>query len=403
MSVTIERLGHLGDGIAAGPVFANMTLPGEVIEGEIVGDRIVAPKIITPSPDRVRALCRHFKSCGGCLMQHASDDLVAQWKQDIVVTALTAQGLSTEFRPVDTSPSHSRRRAILSGRRTKKGSIVGFHGRGSDAIIEISECHLLDPQLFAQLEFLKELTVLGASRKGEVTFILVQTLGGVDVAASNMRELDGPLRLELTALGAKAGLARLCWNGEVIAEWHSAIQKFGKAKVNPPPGAFLQATLEGEVTLLRATQEAVGDAKRVVDLFSGCGTFSLPLANTAELHAVEGVSDMLNALSNGWRAAPGLKRVSTETRDLFRRPLTPDEFKSFDAVVIDPPRAGAEAQVTEIAQSTINRIAYVSCSPQTFARDAKILAEAGFKLDWVQVVDQFRWSNHVELAACLTR
>ncbi len=403
MSVTIERLGHLGDGIAAGPVFANMTLPGEVIEGDIVGDRIAAPRIVTPASDRVRPPCRHFKSCGGCLMQHASDDLVAQWKTDIVTAALAAQGIATEMRPILTSPSHSRRRATLTGRRTKKGALVGFHARGSDAIIEITECHLLHPDLFAQMDLLKQITILGASRKGEASLTMTQSLGGVDLAVTGVRELDGPLRMELTSLGAQAGLARLSWNGDTIAEWQSASQAFGPAKVTPPPGAFLQATADGEAALLAAAQEAVGEAKKVVDLFSGCGTFSLPLARKAEVHAVEGISDMLTALDKGWRAAQGLKRVSTETRDLYRRPLTPDEFKKVDAVVIDPPRAGAEAQIREIAQAAVPRISYVSCNAQSFARDVKILIEAGYTLQWVQVVDQFRWSNHVELAGLLTR
>lgn len=403
MSVTIERLGHLGDGIAEGPVFATMTLPGEVVDGDITGDRIAAPRILTPSRDRVRPPCRHFKSCGGCLMQHASDELVAQWKTDIVTAALAAQGITTEMRPIITSPSYSRRRATLTGRRTKKGALVGFHARGSDAIIEITECHLLHPDLFAQMDLLKQITALGASRKGEASLTMTQSLGGVDLAVTGVRDLDGPLRMELTALGAQAGLARLSWNGDTIAEWQSAVQAFGPAKVTPPPGAFLQATADGEAALLAAAQEAVGDAKKVVDLFSGCGTFSLPLARKAEVHAVEGISDMLTALDKGWRTAQGLKRVSTETRDLYRRPLTPDEFKKVDAVVIDPPRAGAEAQIREMAQAAVPRIAYVSCNAQSFARDVKILIEAGYTLQWVQVVDQFRWSNHVELAGMLTR
>ena len=178
------------------------------------------------------------------------------------------------------------------------------------------------------------------------------------------------------------------------------VQRFGTAGVTPPPGAFLQATKDGEQALLQAVLEATQGPKRVVDLFAGSGTFSLPLAQSAEVHAVEGEAAMTQALDQGWRKAQGLKRVTTEARDLFRRPLMPDELKRFDAVVaMDPPRAGAEAQVAELAQAQRPVIAYVSCNPVTFARDAKTLVNAGYTLEWVQVVDQFRWSSHTELAA----
>ena len=181
------------------------------------------------------------------------------------------------------------------------------------------------------------------------------------------------------------------------------MQRFGKALVAPPPGAFLQATAEGEAALLAAVREAVGPAKRIADLFAGCGTFALPLAEQAEVLAVEGEAAMVAAMDRGWREAQGLHKVVSLTRDLFRRPLLPDELKLFDAVVIDPPRAGAAAQIAELAQSTVKVVAAVSCNPVTFARDARVLVDAGFNLDWVQVVDQFRWSGHVELAAKFSR
>jgi 23S rRNA (uracil1939-C5)-methyltransferase len=172
--------------------------------------------------------------------------------------------------------------------------------------------------------------------------------------------------------------------------------------VVPPPGAFLQATQDGEEALQAAVSDAVGSCDRIVDLFAGCGTFSLPLAQRAEVHAVEGSGDMLAALDAGWRSGIGLSQVGTETRDLFRRPLLADELARFGAVVIDPPRAGAQAQTRELAEAQVARIAAVSCNPATFARDAKTLTEAGYHLNWVQVVDQFRWSAHVELVAAFT-
>ena len=402
MSIFIERLGHQGDGIAAGPVFVPRTLPGEEVDGSVHDGRIEEPKALTPSPDRVKAPCRHYKSCGGCALQHASDEFVANWKVSVVEAALAARGLATNVRGIATSPPQSRRRATLTARRTKKGALVGFHAPRSDVLTEIPDCHLLSPALLAGIETARALTIAGGSRKGELRLTLTDTVAGLDIAVTGGKPLDLTLETALAQIVGEHGLARLTWNGEVIAMTGAPAQKFGTAPVTVPPGAFLQATREGEAALLAAVREAVGDAKRVIDLFAGAGTFTLPLAAAAEVHAVEGDAAMLAALDAGWRHSSGLHSVTTETRDLFRRPLLSDEL-SADAVVIDPPRAGAEAQVHEIAKSDVPRIAAVSCNPVTFARDAEILTTAGYDLSWLVVVDQFRWSPHVELAAAFTR
>ncbi|MFY2824108.1 class I SAM-dependent RNA methyltransferase [Ruegeria sp. MALMAid1280] len=396
---TITRLGHQGDGIADGPVYAPRTLPGEVVSGTLVAQLLTDIRVEEPSDQRVKAPCRHYKACGGCQLQHAADDFVADWKVAVVRNALAAQGLDAPMRPIHTSPDRSRRRATIAVRRTKKGTLAGFHGRASDTITEIPDCHLLDPALIAAIPVAEALAVLGGSRKGVLAVTLTLSEGGLDVAVKGGKPLDGPLELALAQATEKHGLARLSWDGEVIAMRQPPEQQFGAAGVVPPPGAFLQATKDGEQALLQAVLQATQGAKRVVDLFAGSGTFSLPLAETAEVHAVEGEAAMTDALDQGWRRAQGLKRVTTEARDLFRRPLMPDELKNFDAVVIDPPRAGAEAQVVELAQAQRPVIAYISCNPVTFARDAKTLINAGYTLEWVQVVDQFRWSSHTELAA----
>ncbi len=399
---TIARLGHQGDGIADGPVFAPRTLPGEVVSGTVVGQLLTEIRVETPSDQRVKAPCRHYKSCGGCQLQHASDAFVADWKVEIVRKALDAQGIEADMRPIHTSPERSRRRATVAVRRTKKGTLAGFHGRASDTITEIPDCHLLHPDLIAAIPVAEALALLGGSRKGVLAVTLTLSEGGLDVAVKGGKPLDGPLELALAQATEHHGLARLSWDDEVIATRQQPVQRFGAAEVVPPPGAFLQATKDGEQALLQAVLQATEGAKRVVDLFAGSGTFSLPLAQTAEVHAVEGEADMTVALDQGWRKAKGLKRVTTEARDLFRRPLMPDELRHFDAIVLDPPRAGAEAQVSEVAQAKRPVIAYVSCNPVTFARDAKTLVNAGYTLEWVQVVDQFRWSSHVELAARFT-
>jgi len=400
---TITRLGHQGDGIADGPVYAPRTLPGDVVSGTLLGQFLTDIRVETPSDQRVKAPCRHYKACGGCQLQHAADGFVANWKVDVVRNALAAQGLETPMRSIHTSPEASRRRATIAVRRTKKGTLAGFHGRASDTLTEIPDCHLLHPDLIAAIPVAEALAVLGGSRKGVLAVTLTLSEAGLDVALTDGKPLDGPLEMALAQMVEKHGLARLAWEGEVIATRQAPVQRFGRAKVCPPPGAFLQATKDGEQALTMAVFEITKGAKRIADLFSGSGTFALPLAEQAEIHAVEGEVEMIRALDQGWRNAKDLKRVTTETRDLFRRPLMPDELKPFDAVVLDPPRAGAEAQVIELAQSATPVIAYVSCNPVSFARDAKILTQAGYALEWVQVVDQFRWSSHTELVASFRR
>ncbi len=399
----IIRLGIYGDGIAEGPVFAPMTLPGEVVTGTLEGATLTDVKIITPSDERVAPCCRHFKACGGCQLQHASDDLVADWKTDVIAQALAAQGLRTEIRPIVTSPEQSRRRATFAARRTKKGTMSGFHGRASGTVVEIPDCKLVEPELLAAREIAEALAVLGGSRKATLAVTVTTSPRGLDVQVSGGKPIDGPLRITLAGLCETRGFARLTWEDEVIAQRAPPVQRFGAGDVCPPPGAFLQATAHGEAQLLAAVQEIVQGAKRVIDLFAGCGTFTLPLAENAEVFAVEGEALMLEAMDKGWRMARGLKTVTHSARDLYRRPLLPDEFKKFDAVVMDPPRAGAEAQTAEILRSDIKRVAYVSCNPVTFARDVAQMVAGGFTLDWVQPVDQFRWSSHVELAAQLSR
>jgi 23S rRNA (uracil1939-C5)-methyltransferase len=400
--LTVERLGHLGDGIAEG-VFIPMALPGEVVEGEVADGRITAPRIMTPSAERVSAPCPHYRACGGCSLMHARDGFVAEWKTGLARQALLAQGLDAPFRPTATSPATSRRRATFAGRRTRAGAIVGFHGRASDAITEIPGCLLLRPALVGALPALRDLTVIGTSRSAVLDLTVTETAEGLDVAVSNGKDPELSLRRDLASLAGTAGFARLTWNGEPMFTRAPPRITFGSARVPLPPGAFLQATAEGEAALASGVIEATTGAERIADLFAGTGTFALRLAAQAEVHAVEGDRSLTSALVAGWKSSPGLHSVTTETRDLFRRPLLPDELSRFDAVVLDPPRAGAEAQAKDLAISQVRRIAYVSCNPSTFARDVRILADAGFSIDWVQVVDQFRWSPHVELVACLTR
>jgi 23S rRNA (uracil1939-C5)-methyltransferase len=401
--LTIDRLGHLGDGIAPGPVYVPLTLPGEVVDGDVSGDRVPAPRIVTPSADRVRAPCPHYRMCGGCSLMHASDMFAADWKSGVVRNALLAQGLGSPLRHVVTSPARSRRRATFAGRRTKVGALVGFHARGSDQVIAIPDCRLLHPALVATLPALEDLTKVGASRSAPLALAATVTDDGIDLVVSGGKPMTSDLFENLAQLADKADLARLTWGDDVIAARRIPGQTIAGYRVVPPPGAFLQATREGEAALQGAVREALAGAGMVADLFAGCGTFALDLARTMPVHAVEGQAAMLAALDQAWRGATGLKPITTETRDLFRRPLLRSELNRFEAVVIDPPRAGAEEQALAIKESSISHVAMVSCNPVTFARDARILAGAGFRIDWIDVIDQFRWSPHVEVVARMVR
>jgi len=281
--------------------------------------------------------------------------------------------------------------------------MVGFHTRASDTLVEVPDCQLLTPALIASFPALEALTVLACSRKGEIDLTVTEASMGPDVLVATEKELTPQLRVELAALANEFGLSRLGWNDEPVVTINPPVQDFGGTGVVPPPGAFLQATKHGEATLLAAVEEITTGASRIIDLFAGCGTFALPLVKRAEVHAVESEAAMMTALDRGWREGHQLRRLTTETRDLFRRPLEADELRKFDAVVIDPPRAGAEAQIATLAESEVKTVAMVSCNPVTFARDARTLVDAGFNMPWVQVIDQFRWSPHVEVVASFTR
>lgn len=396
----IGRLNLRGEGVAEGCAPLPRVLPGEKVS--VTAEKV---QILSPSDHRVSPPCRHYKGCGACALQHASDAFVAGWKSEVIAQGLAAQGLTAEIRPITTSPPQSRRRATLHGRRTKKGAMVGFKARASEVIVEVPDCQVLHPSIRAALPAFEALTRLTASRTSGVDLAVTLSEAGLDLCILGGRPADGPLLIELAALAARFDLARLAYGDETVVALRSPVQRFGAARITPPPGAFLQATGHGEAALLASVEEAVGPApRRIADLFAGCGTFSLPLATRAEVEAYEGDAALVAALDAGWRSTGGmLKRTTAIQRDLFRQPLLPDELETYDAVVIDPPRAGAEAQHRALAASAVARIAAVSCNPVSFARDARILCAGGYRLDWVQPVDQFRWSAHVELAAQFTR
>ena len=399
-TLDIIRLGHRGDGIArdesGAEHFVPYTLPNETIT-------IDPLKVLRQSPARVTPPCSQFGQCGGCVVQHGSDQFVADWKIGIVRTALEAQGLSAPIVGIATSPANSRRRATFAGRRTKKSVSIGFYERGSDRIVPVTGCQTVTPSVLATLPALAALVLAGASRKGTLRLTVTDSDAGADVSVEDGKPMDPALAQTLLAIAGEHDLARLSWSGEELATFRPPTHRFGHARVVPPPGAFLQATEHGQNALIAAVRDAMVGANRIVDLFAGCGTFALPLATQADVLALESEVPMLTALDTAWRATPGLRKVAVKARDLFRSPMPGATLKQFDGAVIDPPRAGAQAQTEELAESGIPSIAAVSCNPVTFARDAAILVRAGYSLDKISVVDQFRWAAHVELVAAFSR
>lgn len=398
MTFTIERLNLEAVGVGPEDQHVPRTLPGEEVE---LADGVA--RIITPSADRVKPPCSHYKACGGCSLQHASDTFVADWKIDVVRKALSARSLAIPETTLHTSPVKSRRRAKFSATRTKKGAMVGFMSPKSHILVPITQCWVLDPKLVEALPVLEAVTTQFASRKEVLGLQVASSEAGLDLVIQTDRDVTDTMRMELAQFAQKHSLARLTWRDEVIVTLRDPIQHFGVASVVPPAGAFLQATVDAENALAKAVAECVGDAAIIADLFAGSGTFALRLAQSARVHVVESQGDMLTALDAGWRMAKGLKKVTTETRDLYRRPLLPDELAKFDAIVIDPPRAGAMAQFAEIATAGVQIIASVSCNPVSFARDAEILINAGYSFKRLWIVDQFRWSPHTEVVGLFVK
>lgn len=386
----IVRIAARGEGVTADGQFVPLAAPG---------DHVNANGAITAGPNHKVPPCRHFPVCGGCQLQHVSDNAYADYVTDRIASALKAQGIDLPpIRPVHLSPPKTRRRATLRAERRGKAVALGFNEAASNRLVDLRECHVLRPELFALIAPLRALLARFLPDRTRATVTMTLADQGVDVLLAGF-ELSGLAATEaLTAFASDANLARLSldegFGPSIRAMPESVTVTLGGVPVALPEGAFLQATADGEVALIDAVRTAVGGAQAIADLFAGLGTFALSLKG--RIHAVEGARDAALALK-----ATG--RVAVEHRDLFRRPLTVPELKPFDAVVLDPPRAGAKEQIAELAASKVARIAYVSCNPATFARDAKVLINGGYRLDRITPVGQFRWSTHVELAAAFSR
>ncbi|MBW8294884.1 class I SAM-dependent RNA methyltransferase [Sphingopyxis sp.] len=393
----IERIAARGDGV---------TGDGRHVAGGVPGDQIAADGTLIPGPNRAEPPCRHFGKCGGCELQHVAEPALADFVLDRVVGALAGQEVPVgEVLPALLSPPQSRRRAALTALRIGKQVAIGFNAAQSNQIVDMRQCPLLLPELFALIAPLRALLTTIAQQKRPVKVKLQMLDQGVEVilegvkaegldAAMALQDFAGAHKLARFAIDQGHGLETL-WQPEPPTVC------FGDVTVEVPAFSFLQPTTAGQAALVDAVAKAIGDAGAVADLFAGVGTFALSLQKGRKVYAAEGARDAIAALKASANRVGAL--VATEHRDLFRRPLIPAELNRFGAVILDPPRAGAEEQVAQLAASDTPVIAYVSCNPASFARDAKLLVGGGYKLDWVQPVGQFRWSTHVELAGRFSR
>ena len=401
---TIARLGSQGDGIAetdSGELFIPFTLPGETVTAAREKDRATLMSVLEASPLRIDPACRHFTECGGCAIQHLQVDAYRQWKRDKVAHAL--RGIAGDIGALVPCAPATRRRVVFSARRTDAGMRLGFVRALSSEIIAIEECPISLPVIVAALGRLKALADLVCATTKSFHMTVTVTGSGLDVAVHDSGTLGENQRRIASNFVLAEGLARLSIDGEIIVEPKKPVVLFGGVAVALPPGAFLQATEAAEQTMADLVGRHLSRAKKVADLFAGCGSFALRLAAKSEVHAVEGDAPALAALDRGFRFASGLKRVTSERRDLFRRPLTFKELNAFDGLVFDPPRAGAEDQSKQIARSDVPLVAAVSCNPATLARDLRILIDGGYTLKSVTPIDQFLWSPHVEAVALLEK
>lgn len=405
VDLSVRRMGAQGDGVAEGPrgpLFVPYALPGERVRGAPEGERLACIEILEPSPERVEPECAHFGRCGGCLLQHWERAPYFAWKRDLVVEALAREGLEAEVAPLVDAHGAGRRRVIFHARQYGARTVVGFAERKSHAMVALDGCPVLAPSLGKALPAARAVAEALAPLKKPLDLQVAATDTGLDMDVRGSGPLPPALLMDLAMLAERFGLARLTRHGELVLQRAAPVLAMGAARVALPPAAFLQATREGEEVLSRAVLAATGGARKVADLFAGVGTFALRLAAAARVFAAESNAPALAALQAAAHA-PGLKAVTGEARDLFRRPLMAQELDAFDAVVIDPPRQGAEAQARELAAAKVGRLVYVSCNAATFARDARLLVDGGWRLGGVTPVDQFRYSPHVELVATFTR
>lgn len=408
--LSIARLGRRGDGVAdtpAGPVYVPYALPGETVEVESWDghpDRRRLVRVETPSHERIAPICPHFGVCGGCAVQHWTWDRYRAWKRDLLVESLAQAGIATEVDDIVDAHGEGRRRVVLHARRGPHDVLdVGFAALHAHHIVPIDRCPVTAPGLSGAIEAAWAIAEVLQGTGKPLDIQVTATGAGLDIDVRGSGPLTAQSSLALARVAAAHKLARLTRHGDLVFQHANPTVPMGRAAVALPPGAFLQATAEGEAQLAHLVARHVGDAKSVVDLFAGVGPFTLRLAERARVTAADSDGPAIDALKQAAANASGLKPIAAERRDLFRRPFAPSELARTEAVVFDPPRQGAQAQARDLAASKVPVVVAVSCNPATFARDAKILIDGGYRLAEVTPVDQFRYAYHVEIVAKFVR
>lgn len=408
--LVIDAIGLKGDGIARHEgtrLHLPFVLPGERVSARLSGERVEDVSVLEASPERIAPTCPHFGACGGCALQHWAPEAVARWKRERILSALRFVGLEAPVAETIDAHGAGRRRVTLHIRRSEDGiTRAGFMKAKSHALIDLDTCPLLVPALQPAAEIARKIGHILRGTTKPLDLQVSASIEGLDCDIRGSGPLSEGLRQKLVALAVEEKLARLTLHGERLIEARMPrIQFEDKPEMAAflPPGSFLQATGEAEATLARLALEGLSGAKHVAELFCGLGPFGLRLSRHMKVTGYDSDKGAIEAFQRSIRAHPGGKPITAEARDLFRRPLFSPELKPFDAVLLDPPRQGAEAQMREITKSKLSRLVYVSCDPESFARDAKILAGAGFTVKKVTPVDQFRHSPHVELVAEMAR
>jgi len=404
----IEKVGAQGDGVAPGPVFVPLTLPGERVSARVEKGRGELAMVLRPSTERILPVCPHFGACGGCALQHWSHEPYLAWKAEQVRQALGRERIETEILPPFAAEPGTRRRLALHARKGRDGAQIGFKGRRSWKLAPVEVCPIADPRLVAAFPALRRLAEPFLEHpKSAPTLHITWTQSGLDVDVTGVERRSGGLsadaRMRAAEAASEGDMARVTMSGEIVYQARQPMVRVGTVNVALPPGAFLQATPQAEAAMAAFVAAAVADADRVADLYCGVGTFAFRLAERAPVLAADGSAPAIAALRAAMGTAPGLKPINAEARDLVRRPVLASELAKIEAVALDPPRACAAEQTGEIARSKVSRVAYVSCNPATFARDARTLSDAGFVLERVQPVDQFLWSPHIELVGVFSR
>lgn len=407
--LSIDHIGGQGDGVAEGGEFVPLTLPGERVRVRMDGKRGEVVEILAASPDRIAPVSPQYGDCGGCSLQHWAAKPYLEWKREQVRLILGREGLECEIEPTFATPPASRRRLALHARPGKGGAIIGFKARKSWRLVEVTECPIAHPDLVRAFPALRKLAAGFLDHpKSAPTLHVTTTLSGLDIDVTGIERkkgggLSADRRMQIAEVASEFDFARVTLAGEILYQERQPVVRFGRAVVALPPGSFLQAVQSAETEMARLAVEAIDGADRVADLFCGAGAFTFPLAEKASVLAGDSAAPAVAALKAATGTAPGLKTIVAEARDLFRRPFLTVDLKGIQAVVFDPPRAGAEVQSHEIGASGASTVVGVSCNPVTFARDARILTNAGFRLEHVTPIDQFLWSAHVELVGVFRR